>query len=78
MQFRYTITGRKYQFAMDSLDLPLRWLRDQAIKKRSEDEGQEFRSDCPPCKIFHLSSWFIVILINRVCFVLTYTLCSFK
>ncbi|KAK6104860.1 PAP2 family protein [Brugia pahangi] len=45
----YTISGKQYEFSMDSLDVPLQWLRDQAIKRRIEDEGQDFMSDCPAC-----------------------------
>uniref|UniRef100_A0A915PP44 Sin1 middle CRIM domain-containing protein n=1 Tax=Setaria digitata TaxID=48799 RepID=A0A915PP44_9BILA len=45
----YTISGKRYEFALDSLDLPLRWLRDQAVKKRIEDEGHDFISACPAC-----------------------------
>lgn len=53
MQFRYTVSGKQYEFLMDSLDVPLRWLRDQAVNKRVEDEGPEFLSDCLTCKTFH-------------------------
>ncbi|KAM3718419.1 Stress-activated map kinase-interacting protein [Dirofilaria immitis] len=42
----YTISGKRYEFSIDSPDLPLRWLRDQAVEKRIEDEGQELMSDC--------------------------------
>lgn len=45
------MSGKHYEFLMDSLDVPLRWLRDQAVKKRIEDEGPEFLSDCPACNI---------------------------
>uniref|UniRef100_A0A8R1XK56 Target of rapamycin complex 2 subunit MAPKAP1 n=2 Tax=Onchocerca TaxID=6281 RepID=A0A8R1XK56_ONCVO len=41
----YTISGKQYEFSIDSPDVPLRWLRDQTVKKRIEDEGQEFMSD---------------------------------
>ncbi|VDK73520.1 unnamed protein product [Litomosoides sigmodontis] len=43
----YTVSGKRYEFLMDSLNVSLRWLRDQAVKKRVEDEGPEFLSDCP-------------------------------
>ncbi|VDN86618.1 unnamed protein product, partial [Brugia pahangi] len=52
----YTISGKQYEFSMDSLDVPLQWLRDQAIKRRIEDEGQDFMSDCPALQEYVLET----------------------
>ncbi|CAG9536287.1 unnamed protein product [Cercopithifilaria johnstoni] len=52
----YTVSGKQYEFLMDSLDVPLRWLRDQAVKKRIEDEGSEFLSDCPALREYVLEA----------------------
>ncbi|EJD74287.1 PAP2 superfamily protein [Loa loa] len=52
----YTVSGKQYEFPMDSLDVPLRWLRDQAIQKRIDDEGQEFMSDCPAYREYVLEA----------------------
>uniref|UniRef100_A0AAF5PYM6 Target of rapamycin complex 2 subunit MAPKAP1 n=1 Tax=Wuchereria bancrofti TaxID=6293 RepID=A0AAF5PYM6_WUCBA len=52
----YTISGKQYEFSMDSLDVPLQWLRDQAVKKRIEDEGQDFMSDCPALQEYVLET----------------------
>ncbi|VDN02355.1 unnamed protein product [Thelazia callipaeda] len=38
----YTITGRRYEFFIESMNLSLRWLRDEAIKRRIEDEYESF------------------------------------
>ncbi|VDO61983.1 unnamed protein product, partial [Onchocerca flexuosa] len=52
----YTISGKQYEFSIDSPEVPLRWLRDQAIKKRIEDEGQEFMSDCTALREYILET----------------------
>ncbi|VBB26501.1 unnamed protein product [Acanthocheilonema viteae] len=52
----YTVSGKQYEFLMDSLDVPLRWLRDQAVKKRIEDEGPQFLSDCPALREYVLEA----------------------
>lgn len=43
----YTVTGGKYEFELDSADVTLRWLRDRALEKRIEEEGNGFISEYP-------------------------------
>uniref|UniRef100_A0A0R3RL73 Target of rapamycin complex 2 subunit MAPKAP1 n=1 Tax=Elaeophora elaphi TaxID=1147741 RepID=A0A0R3RL73_9BILA len=50
----YTVNSKRYEFLMDSLDVPLRWLRDEAVRKRIEDEGPDFLSDYPALREYIL------------------------
>uniref|UniRef100_A0A0M3IUK7 PH domain-containing protein n=1 Tax=Ascaris lumbricoides TaxID=6252 RepID=A0A0M3IUK7_ASCLU len=38
----YTIGGGRYVFELDSLDVTLGWLRDRALERRIEEEGDSF------------------------------------
>ncbi|VDM39025.1 unnamed protein product [Toxocara canis] len=38
----YTVGGRRFEFHLESLDVTLEWLRDRALERRIEEEGDSF------------------------------------
>uniref|UniRef100_A0A0N5AM75 CRIM domain-containing protein n=1 Tax=Syphacia muris TaxID=451379 RepID=A0A0N5AM75_9BILA len=52
----YTVNGAEYEFFLDSLDLSLRWLRDEALKRRKEIEGDSFVSEYPTLQEYVLEA----------------------
>lgn len=44
---RYTVNGAEYEFFLESLDVSLKWLRDETLRRRKEREGDGFISEYP-------------------------------
>ncbi|VDK54509.1 unnamed protein product [Anisakis simplex] len=55
---RYTVSGGCYVFELDTLDVPLSWLRDRALERRIEEEGDSFlcSSDYPELREYLLET----------------------